>query len=79
MLFLFQHGYTPLYLAVMENHPDICKTLLRNGADKVLAPPVSILIEIHKLQSYDMKTLQSSNILQRKYIVSLLEKISKQC
>ena len=38
---LFQHGYTPLYVAVMENRRDVVEELLIHGANKKLGPDVS--------------------------------------
>ena len=38
---LLQHGYTPLYVAVMENQVVVVEELLKRGANRKLSPDVS--------------------------------------
>jgi len=38
---LLQHGYTPLYVAVMESKVRVVEELLKHGANRRLSPDVS--------------------------------------
>lgn len=37
-----QNGFTPLYMAAQENHDQVVKLLLNNGANQSLATEVNI-------------------------------------
>ena len=39
-----QNGFTPLYMAAQENHDQVVKLLLNNGANQSLATEVNIYI-----------------------------------
>lgn len=39
-----QNGFTPLYMAAQENHDDVVKYLLANGANQSLATEVKITL-----------------------------------
>ena len=38
-----QNGFTPLYMAAQENHDQVVKLLLGNGANQSLATEVSLI------------------------------------
>lgn len=38
-----QNGFTPLYMAAQENHDQVVKLLLGNGANQSLATEVNII------------------------------------
>lgn len=38
-----QNGFTPLYMAAQENHDQVVKLLLSNGANQSLATEVSLI------------------------------------
>lgn len=40
-----QNGFTPLYMAAQENHDNVVKYLLSNGANQSLATEVRVLFE----------------------------------
>ena len=42
---VFQNGFTPLYMAAQENHADVVKFLLTNGASQTLATEVRTSLE----------------------------------
>ena len=44
----FQNGFTPLYMASQENHADVVKFLLANGASQTLA--TEVIFSILRLQ-----------------------------
>lgn len=39
-----QNGFTPLYMAAQENHIDVVKYLLENGANQSTATEVGLLL-----------------------------------
>lgn len=41
-----QNGFTPLYMAAQENHDQVVKLLLSNGANQSLATEVNICIQL---------------------------------
>lgn len=40
-----QNGFTPLYMAAQENHIDVVKYLLENGANQSTATEVGLLLD----------------------------------
>lgn len=41
-----QNGFTPLYMSAQENHDQVVKILLANGANQSLATEVTIIYNI---------------------------------
>lgn len=41
LCFCFQNGFTPLYMAAQENHIEVVKYLLENGANQSTATEVT--------------------------------------
>lgn len=41
-----QQGFTPLYMAAQENHADLCRVLLANGAKSNVTTDVSVTTRV---------------------------------
>jgi ankyrin len=41
-----QNGFTPLYMAAQENHDNVVRFLLANGANQSLATEVSFILYV---------------------------------
>jgi len=49
----FQNGFTPLYMAAQENHAEVVKYLLANGANQALSTEVSerlFIVNLHPVE-----------------------------
>lgn len=44
--FLEQQGFTPLYMAAQENHVELCRVLLANGAKSNVTTDVSVTVRV---------------------------------
>ena len=59
---LFQNGFTPLYMAAQENHAEVVKFLLSNGASQSLATEVCSCFQPRYFENINEKNIISANI-----------------
>lgn len=48
LFWFFQNGFTPLYMAAQENHSEVVKFLLANGANQTLSTEVTMQASLVK-------------------------------
>lgn len=60
------NGFTPLYMAAQENHEDVVRFLLSNGANQALSTEVSVVVFLfvclETLFVFDVPSANSVNI-----------------